>query len=349
MHSNFFSTLTLNAKLTLKNKIAMAPMTRAHASPDGVPTLAMQAYYARRAAAGLIITEGTIISNDARGHLNVPGIYTDEQIAGWQAVTAAVHREQGLIFSQLWHVGRVSHPEFLNGKLPLSASATSMSGAIPRSQQLEFGCARAATNEEIETLLSTYATCAQNAMRAGFDGIEIHAANGYLIDQFLHHHTNLRTDEYGGSKENMARLALRVVKACGDAIGYERVAIRLSPGAYMNQIETDLRDGDVFIYLLNELSRLGLAYVHTGNVEQARRFAELDNLTMTEFMRKHYQGVLIAAGNYDVNVAHQHLAQQDFDIIAFGRPFIANPDLVVKIAAGTALTPFAPDMLATLY
>lgn len=343
-----FSEYQLNTTLHLKNRIVMAPMTRAKSESDFTPTAAMAKYYAARAAAGLIVTEGTIISPDARGHDNVPGMFNAQQAAGWQRVTDAVHQQNGIIFSQLWHVGRVSHPIFLNGKLPISASATAMTGKIPRSQNLEFGSARAATTDDINRTIQDYRDAAERAISAGFDGIEIHGANGYLLDQFLHHHTNLRDDEYGGSPENMTRLALQVVAACSDAVGAENIGIRLSPGAYLNQIIGDVRDGEVFQYLLNQLSSMDIAYVHTGSFDHNAVFAELDGMTMSQFMRRHYHGTLISAGQYDAEKADGCIRDGQFDLAAFGRPFIANPDLVDRLKNGLPLTAYDAKMLNTL-
>lgn len=338
----------LNDLLTLKNRIVMAPMTRVQAQDDFVPTQAMADYYSKRADAGLIVTEGTIISPDARGHNNVPGIFNHAQITGWQKVTDAVHVNGGLIFLQLWHVGRVSHPKFLEGKLPISASATTMVGKLSRSDGLMHGESRAATTLEILELVDAFRQAAKNAMAAGFDGIEIHGANGYLIDQFLHYHTNLRTDEYGGTPENKARFALEVVKACGEAIGFERTGLRLSPGAYLNEVVGDDRDAAVFIYLLEQLNHFPLAYVHTGNFNDAQQFKELGNKTMTAFMREHYQGTIVAAGGYDVQKAVDGIFGNEFDLAAIGRPFIANPDLIKKIENNEAILSYDISMLKTL-
>lgn len=348
-HSILFSEFRLNSLITLKNRIVMAPMTRVKATAHFVPTVAMADYYSRRADAGLILTEGTIIAENARGHDFVPGIFNQEQINAWKLVTAAVHAHQGLIFSQIWHVGRVSHPQFLSGVLPVSASATHMSGPISRSPGLNFGESRAASTDEITTIINDYKKAAENAMIAGFDGIEIHGANGYLIDQFLHYDTNHRVDNYGGSPENMARFCLEVVKACGDAIGYERVGLRLSPGAYLNQIKGDPRDKAVFMELFTQLNNLALAYVHTGNFNDQQTFPELDNLTMTDFIRVHYQGNLIACGSYSLDEVALDIAQRRFDLIAIGRPFIANPDLIQKLKNNEALTPYDVSMLNELY
>lgn len=343
-----FQTYKLNNQITLKNRIIMAPMTRNVADDDLNPTEAMAAYYAKRADAGLIITEGTIIGPNARGYSNVPGIFTQSQIDGWKIVTDRVHENNGKIFLQLWHVGRVSHPNFLNGELPLSPSETIMTGRVSRSQGLNFGKSRALTLIEIKNLIENYKTAAKNAMLAGFDGVEIHGANGYLIDQFLHYHTNLRTDEYGGSSENMARFALAIVKAVSEEIGAHKVGLRLSPGAYLNEIVGDARDAEVFKYLLTQLNHYKLAYVHTGNFNDKVKFAELGDQTMTGFMRNYYQGTLIGSGSYAFDEANDQIKQSKFDLIAIGRPFIANPDLINKLQHNQDIISYDVKMLENL-
>jgi N-ethylmaleimide reductase len=338
----------LTNQLKLKNRIVMAPMTRAQADDDGSPTQAMADYYARRADAGLIITEGTIIHPEATGYHHVPGIYTNKHVEQWKLVSKAVHKNGGRIFMQIWHVGRVSHPSFLNGHLPLSASATTMQGRIRRTQNLYYGQSREATRAEIKLLIQSYADAAKKAINAGMDGVELHAANGYLIDQFLHYHTNLRQDEYGGNAKNMSRFALEIVKACGDAIGYERVGIRLSPGAYLNEIVGDTRDSSVFSYLLSALNNLPIAYVHTGNFDDRVKFKELDNQTMTQFIKFHYDGTVIASGGYDLVEVEKQVDQTDFDLVSIGRAFIANPDLVAKFKQQETLDSYNVSMLETL-
>lgn len=338
----------LNAHLNLKNRIVMAPMTRNMADNDFVPIDDMAEYYARRADAGLIITEGTIIEPNARGYSNTPGIYTAKQIDGWKKVVDAVHAQNGLIFLQLWHVGRVSHPAFLNGNLPISASVTSMTGILPRSH-LPLGNSRAACVNEINEMVNSFAQAAENAIQAGFDGVEIHGANGYLIDQFLHYHTNQRDDVYGGCPENMARFPLEIVVACGEAIGFERVGLRISPGTYFNEIVGDERDSLVFKCLLERLNNLKIAYVHTGNDNDSVRFKELNNMTMTSFIRSHYEGNLIACGGYSFETAMQGITSNTFDLVAMGKPFIANPDLIRKAHVKAQLTAYHVNMLNTLY
>lgn len=344
-----FQPYQLSHTLNLKNRIIMAPMTRNMANDDLSPTEDMKEYYGRRSDAGLIITEGTIISPDAKGYTNVPGIFSQKQIDGWSAITEYVHQKSGKIFLQIWHVGRVSHPYFLNGKLPISASATWMSGQLNRMKNLSFGQSREATIDEIKKIIENYATAAKNAMLAGFDGVEIHGANGYLVDQFLHYSSNHRTDGYGGAPENNARFALEVIRACGDAIGFDKVGIRLSPGAYLHNIVGDVRDAATFQYLLKEISGFSLAYVHTGNFNDKQIFAELGEQTMTGFMREHYQGNLIACGSYSFVEASTAIENKAFDLIAIGRPFIANPDLIDRLQRQKELRPYNENMLSELY
>jgi len=348
INDTLFEPFQLTPELTLQNRIIMAPMTRVSAHDDHSPTEEMSAYYARRAAAGLIITEGTIIAPNAKGNDNVPGIYTDAQIKAWQGVTDAVHEEGGRIFSQLWHVGRVSHPNYLNGELPVAPSAVPMQGEIPRNRQLNYGMPRALRIDEIPNLISSYAQAAENAINAGFDGVELHGANGYLIDQFLHHHTNRRNDEYGGSVENMSRFALEVVDTVGKKIGYHRLGIRLSPGAYLSEMEGHCDDASVFQHLLKQLESKEIAYVHAGIFDDSTHFDYLDG-TVTQFLRRNYGGTLIASGSYTPESAAEAMANGSFDLIAIGRPFIANPDLIQKLDKGEEPVNYQSEMLEKLY
>ncbi|QBR84494.1 alkene reductase [Legionella israelensis] len=343
-----FNPYPLNDKFLLKNHIVMAPMTRNKADDHFVPTDRMAEYYAKRAQAGLIITEGTIISPEARGYSNTPALYTKEQIQGWQKVTSQVHQNNGKIFAQLWHVGRVSHPIFLQGQLPLSASKTLMTGQLKRSHDLHYGWSREATVSEIKTIIKQFAKAAENAMEAGFDGIEIHGANGYLIDQFLHYDTNQRTDTYGGSPENMARFALEIVNAVGNVIGFERTGIRLSPATYLNQIKGQKEDAEIFSYLLTQLNSLNIAYVHTGNFDDKIIYDMLNHQTMTAFMRKIFHGTLIASGSYNFAEAEEAIRGGRFDLVAIGRPFIANPDLISRLQTQQELKEYHPQMLEAL-
>lgn len=349
IESNLLQPYQLNNTIRLKNRIVMAPMTRNLATEEGVPTYDMANYYERRADTGLIVTEGTIIRPDGRGYSNVPGIYSQDQIAGWQKVTDKVHQCDGKIFLQIWHVGRVSHPIYLQGNLPLSASATLMKGPIRRSQNMNYGPSREASLAEIHNLIKDYAKAAQNAIAAGFDGVEIHGANGYLVDQFLHYSTNNRQDDFGGTPEKMACFPLDIVKAITQEIGADRVGIRLSPGAYLNEIVGDLKDAEVFRYLLEQLNLLQIAYVHTGNFDDIIKYKELGESTMTQFMRQHFQGNLIASGSYTLEQASKGIQAGDFNLIAIGRLFIANPDLINRVKTRLDLQSYNASMLETLY
>lgn len=349
MLATLFSPYSLNATLTLRNRIVMAPLTRCMADTDLVPTEAMAAYYARRADAGLIISEATIIRPDGQGYPNTPGIFTQTQIDGWRQVTQRVHAKDGKLFLQLWHVGRVSHPVFLQGQLPVAPSAVPMGGPIRRSPSpsLEYGTPRALETEEIPAIVEAYADAAANAMAAGCDGVEIHGANGYLIDQFLHYQTNHRTDSYGGNYENNARFALEVVDTIIARIGNERVGIRLSPGSHVH-LQAQSEDVEVFSYLLPQLQQRRLAYVHTGIFDDSTHFDYLGS-TATAFLRQHYLGTLIACGGYTPEKAEQWLLEKHCDLVAIGRPFIANSDYVEKVRRGEPLKPFSESLLTTLY
>lgn len=348
MYQHLLQTYQLTEKLTLKNKVVMAPMTRSKSLEDNTPTEAMIEYYAKRADAGLIITEGTIIGRKATGYFKVPGLFQDSHIAGWKKVTDAVHGNGGKIFAQIWHVGRVSHPVFLDGDTPISASATTMTERVRRTEDLYYGTARAATKAEISSIIDEFKVAAINAIAAGFDGIEIHGANGYLLDQFLHYSTNLRTDEYGGSSENMARLPLEIINTIGEAIGYDKIGLRLSPGAYLNEIKGDPRDAAVFQYLLEQVNEVPIAYIHTGNFDDRVKFPELGNQTMTNFIRHYYQGAVIASGGYTLESAEAGLSENAFNLVAIGRPFIANPDLIEKMRNQTQLKEYDVNMLEML-
>jgi N-ethylmaleimide reductase len=332
--------------LTLKNRIVMAPMTRCMATDELVPTGQMAGYYARRAEAGLIVSEATIVRPDGQGYPNTPGIYSSAQVSGWQRVTEAVHARAGLMFLQLWHVGRVSHPSYLKGEQPVAPSAVPLTGRVKRKPELEYGTPRALESDEIPAIVEAYAQGAAHAMEAGFDGVEIHGANGYLIDQFLHRHANRRTDRYGGSIENLTRFAQEVVDAVVARVGRKRVGIRLSPGAY-HYMESHPDDPAVFRLLLTRLEERRIAYVHTGIFDDSTIFDYLDG-TATAFLRRHYRGRVIGCGSYTPQRAAECIVGGVFDLIAFGRPFIGNPDLVSRIANNEALVPYDESMLETL-
>lgn len=341
-----FQPYPLNEKITLSNRILMAPLTRCMADDDLVPTPAMVEYYARRADAGLIISEATIIRADGQGYPNTPGLFTPAQIAGWKKVTDAVKARGGKMFAQLWHTGRVAHPHFFGGSEVLSASATRVEGSVPRMRHLQYIESTQASEQQIAQLVADYAQAAANAMEAGFDGVEIHGANGYLIDQFLHHDSNKRTDAYGGSPENMARFALQVVDAVAARIGGERTALRISPGAYFN-MAPDSRDKAVFDYLLAALEKRELAYLHIGIFDDSMEFDYLGG-RVSAYVRKHYAKTLVGVGGYSAESAAEAIAADAFDLIAIGRPFIANPDYVERVRKQQELVAYHEDMLATL-
>ncbi|ENM5881098.1 alkene reductase [Vibrio metoecus] len=342
-----FQPYALNDVITLNNRIAMAPLTRCMADDDLVPTDAMVAYYARRADAGLIISEATIIRPDGQGYPNTPGLFTQAQIAGWKKVTEAVHANGGKIFAQLWHTGRVAHPAFFAGEYVLAPSALGVEGSVPRRRELQYTVPKAASQAEIKQLVVDYAQAAENARLAGFDGVEIHGANGYLIDQFLHFDSNQRSDEYGETPANMARFALEVVDAVIARIGAERTALRVSPGAYFN-IKADSRDREVFDYLLPELEKRNLAYLHEGMFDDSVTFDFLGGRVST-YLRQHYSKTLMGVGGFSAETGATAIENNEFDLLAIGRPFIANPDYIARVQKGEELKAYQDSMLTELY
>jgi len=322
----------------LPHRIVMAPLTRSRArQPGNVPSPLNACYYAQRASAAFIITEATQVSMQGQGYAWTPGIHSREQIEGWRGVTEAVHRAGGLIFMQLWHVGRISHPRLQpDGMLPVAPSAIKPAGqAFVENEKGEgelvpFVTPRALQLEEMPYLVQQYAHGARNALDAGFDGVEIHAANGYLLDQFINSTTNHRTDRYGGPVENRARLLLEVVAAVAEVWGSDRVGVRLSPlGSFNDMGDTDPET--TFGYIAEKLGECGLAYLHIVNPATAalEQGTEPDPraLRMVDLIRKKYRGTLIVAGGFDQDTAEAWLEQGKADLIAFGRKFLANPDL----------------------
>lgn len=344
--SSLFSPLQVGA-LTLPNRVLMAPLTRCRAEGANVPTALMAEYYAQRASAGLIIAEATTVSPRGHGYPNTPGIYTDAQVAGWKLVTDAVHAKGGRIFLQLWHVGRISHPAYQpNGELPVAPSAIAPKGQLWTGKEMaDYVTPRALRTEEMPGIVAEYVRGARLAKQAGFDGVEIHNANGYLLDQFLRDGTNQRTDGYGGSVEKRARLTLEVASAVVSVWGSDRVGIRLSPGGVFN----DMRDSDplrTFGYVLGELSKLELAYAHVTRVTaQDLAHGAKDGVGPKE-LRKDFKGVLITAGGFDRAQAEQAIAEGWADAVAYGVPFLANPDLPRRLKENLALN--TPDE-ATFY
>jgi len=346
MTDNLFQPFALNNTITLNNRILMAPLTRCMADQDLVPTPAMAEYYGRRADAGLIISEAVIIRPDGQGYPNTPGLFTQAQIVGWKAVTERVHGNGGKIFAQLWHTGRVAHPHFFEQGDVLAPSAIAVEGSVPRMRELTYQVPKAVTQTDIDGLINDYAQAAANAIEAGFDGVEIHGANGYLIDQFLHFDSNKRQDEYGETPENMARFPLAVVDAIIERIGNDRTALRVTPGAYFN-MATDAKDREVFDYLLPELEKRQLAFLHIGIFDDAMEFDYLGG-TASSYVRANYNNTLVGVGSYTAETASKAIENDNFNLIAIGRPFIANPDYVEKIRKGEEITPYSEEMLASL-
>jgi N-ethylmaleimide reductase len=322
----------------LANRIVMAPLTRSRASADGVPSSLTAEYYAQRASAGLIIAEGTNISPEARGYAFTPGIYSTRQVEGWRAVTQAIHGKGGRVFLQLWHVGRISHPSLQpSGALPVAPSAICPSGmAYTETGFQPFVRPRALETEEISGIIEQYRRAARNALAAGFDGVEIHAANGYLIEQFLRDSTNKRNDVYGGPCENRARFLLEVVEAVVEVCGGERVGIRLSPVSPVNDIGPDSDPAATYGYVVQRLNAFGLAYLHViEGVTQGPREV-LDGFDF-QILRHSFKGLYVANNGYDLELALKARRENLADLIAFGRLYIANPDLVERLRVGAPL------------
>jgi len=347
MRIDLLSPYQLNKTIGLKNRVLMAPLTRCMADENLVPTADSVDYYARRANTGLIISEAIIIRPDAQGYPNTPGLFSQQQIAGWKKVTEAVHAQGGKIFAQVWHVGRGAHPHYFGRGDVLAPSAIPLEGNVPRMRELTYVTPKAASEEDIKGLIADFTTAANNAIEAGFDGIELHAANGYLIDQFLHHDSNHRDDEYGGTPENMSRFPLQVVDAIIDAIGADRTAIRVSPAAYIN-IQEDVRDKAVFDYLLTQLTLRHLAYLHAGIFDDSVQFTSLNNKTVSAYLRQRYTGTLVGVGGYQFDSATTAINHHQFDLVAIGRPLIANPDYIEKVSQGKRLVEYNEAMLASL-
>lgn len=327
--------------LSLKNRIVMPPMTRSRAASGEVATSLMADYYSQRAGAGLIISEGTQISRQGQGYAWTPGIYTPEQVAGWKKVTDAVHRQGGRMFAQLWHVGRVSHTSLqLNGAAPVAPSAilaegvkvfVDETGAGPAGgagAMIQHSMPRELTIPEIEDIINDYAQAARNAIAAGFDGVELHGANGYLIEQFIDSQTNQRTDEYGGSLENRLRFLKEVVTAVANAIGKEKVGVRQAPLTTLMGAVDDNPE-ETYIAAAKILDEIGIAYIHIAEADWDN--APVMPAAFKEAYRKAFSGTLIYAGKYTKARALEALKNGWADLIAFGRPFIANPDLPYRL------------------
>ena len=335
-----FTSATIGG-LTVANRIALAPMTRCKAGPDRLANHLIADFYAQRAGAGLLITEATTVSAQGNGYLNTPGIYTDEQGAAWRQVTEAVHAKGGVIFLQLWHTGRASHSEFHGGDLPVSASAVKIEGDgvhTPNGKK-DFEVPRALETRELPGVVADYVSAAERAKEAGFDGVEIHAANGYLLDQFLQSKTNQRTDAYGGSVENRFRLLREVVEGVCGVCGPERVAVRLAPnGAFNDMGSPDYRE--TFTYAARELDAYGLAYLHLVD-GLAFGFHKLGEPMTLEDFRAVYSGTLMGNCGYDRETATAAVERGAADLVAIGRPYISNPDLAERWQNGWPEAPLS--------
>ncbi len=332
--------------ITLSNRTVMAPLTRNRAIAGLVPNPLAVDYYAQRASAGLLITEASQISQQGQGYQDTPGIYTPAQIAGWKKVTEAVHAKGGKIFIQLWHVGRISHTDLQqNNGAPVAPSAIRAKGKTYVGNTFaDVSEPRALALSEIPGLIEDYRKAAKNAIEAGFDGVEIHAANGYLLEQFARDSTNKRTDEYGGSIENRARLLLEVAKVIVKEIGAEKTGIRISPVTPANDTGQDSDPKKLFDTIIDGLNAEKLVYIHVveGATGGPRDVAPFDYAAL----RKRFKGTYIGNNGYDLALAEKVLAADEADLIAFGKPFISNPDLVERLKSGAALN--EPDK-ATFY
>ena len=353
--SKLFSSVQIGA-VPLKHRVVMAPLTRSRAGlPDGVPGDLMLDYYTQRASdGGLIISEGTPVSPSARGWLGAPGMYSVGQVAGWKRITAAVHAKGGRIFAQLWHTGRSSHVTVTEGTQPVSASVNPAYWENPNhltstpSGWVQPSPHRALETDEIAGVVEDFRKAAENAKAAGFDGVELHGANGYLLDQFLQNGSNKRTDRYGGSIENRARLLLDVVEAVATVFGGDRVAVRIGPSGHWNGM-SDSDPQALFDYVAEQLNRFGLAYLHiieprvAGNVVTAEGQAPI----AAEHLRTIFKGPIIAAGGFEPSTAEAVVEKGSADLVAFGRHFVSNPDLPTRIERGLPLAAHDRDTFYT--
>ncbi|WP_372873675.1 alkene reductase [Pseudomonas sp.] len=332
-----FDPITIG-ELELNNRIIMAPLTRTRADEGRVPNALMAEYYVQRASAGLIISEATAVTPMGVGYPDTPGIWSDAQVRGWSNITKAVHAHGGKIVLQLWHVGRISHPSYLNGELPVAPSAIAPAGHVSLVRPItEYVTPRALETEEIDDIVEAYRQGAENAKAAGFDGVEIHGANGYLLDQFLQDSTNQRSDRYGGALENRARLMLEVTDAVISVWGAGRVGMHLAPRADSHDMG-DSNRAETFTYIARELGKRGIAFI-------CAREQEADD-SLAPGLKQAFGGVFIANERFSKAQANAWLASGKADAVAFGIPFIANPDLPARLAEDAPLNEPQP---ATFY
>lgn len=335
--ANLFETTELGT-LTLKNRVVMAPMTRSRAIGN-VPSDLMAKYYEQRSGAGLIITEGSSPSPNGLGYSRIPGLFNAEQVKGWKLVTDAVHKKGSKIFVQLMHTGRVSHPDNLPaGSKVLAPSALAAPGEIwtDANGMKSFPTPIEMTDAEIKEAIQEFADSCKLAIEAGFDGVELHGANGYLIDQFLNTASNQRKDQWGGSIENRIRFAVEVTKACASAVGAERIGMRISPFGAFGGMTPDSEMNELYQKLASELNRLQIAYIHV--VDHSSMGSPPVSPDIKAIIRNSFKRTYILSGGYDLKTANADLAANKGELVAFGRPFISNPDLLEKLASGAPLT-----------
>jgi len=338
MHDSLFQPIQLGA-IAAPNRILMAPLTRGRAGPDAVPTEIMQTYYRQRANAGLIISEATGISPEGAGWPSAPGIWTDAQVEAWKPVTDAVHAAGGRIVLQLWHMGRIVHPYFLGGELPVSASATRAPGHAHTPEGRKDNVdARPLRLDEMPRLVDDYGHAAENAKRAGFDGVQLHGANGYLIDQLLRNSSNLRDDDYGGSPANRVRLMREVMERLIAIWGPDRVSIRLSPNGESQGVD-DSDPATLFAEAARVLEALKVSFVELRQPGPEGTFGATTVPPQDGLIRQHYSGPLVLNSDYTPEGAAADVDSGRADAISFGRPYISNPDLVERIRVGASLSP----------
>ena len=326
--------------LALKNRVVMAPMTRSRAAnPENAATEITAQYYAQRASAGLIISEGTQVSPQGAGYINTPGIYSEAQVKGWQLVTEAVHAKEGKIFAQLWHVGRISHPDFHNGELPVAPSAIN-----PHDKSFtplgfkDTVTPRALKTHEVQAIIQDFKKAAANALEAGFDGVELHGSNGYLFQQFFNKVANQRTDQYGGSIENRARFLFETLDALKEVIDLNRVGVRLNPSLHgMSGITIDEETIPTFEYIVKRLNDYNLAYLHLSEPFTPVEEVPFAVTEIAKHFRPLYNGTLIINKGFNQETGNQIIADGLADLVAFGIPFIANPDLPARFAQNAEL------------
>ncbi|MEM6643778.1 MAG: alkene reductase [Bacteroidota bacterium] len=337
-----FEPFNLNA-IHLKNRAVLAPLTRSRATQDHIPTDIMATYYQQRAGAGLIITEGTSPSINGAGYARIPGIYNETQTEAWKPVTKAVREHDAKIFIQLMHTGRITHPANLEkggivlSPSPIAASNTKM--YVDGQGELELPVPREMTQEDIQTAISEFVKASENAIVAGFDGVELHGANGYLLEQFLNPAGNKRTDSYGGSTENRTRFVIELAEKVASAIGKEKVGIRLSPHGAFNEIVPFDEEKETFVYLAKKLGEIGVTYIHL--VDHSSMGTPPLPKGLKESIRGSFGGTIIISGGYDFERAEQDLEEGLGHLVAFGRPFISNPDLLKRFKLGAEIT--SPD------